>query len=123
MGSRLLGSVRYTSFTDKTKSHIRFILNQTGCQRFSLLLPLRATRKMSKHSLQRSLWVRSFGRMWNRICDPRSHRSRCRNGALVHQIGYHDSRREIVERVSGIARYIKETKTRWPSRIEQLLFR
>ena len=27
-----------------------------------------------------------------------------RNGALVHGISYHDNRREIVERVSGIAR-------------------
>ena len=27
-----------------------------------------------------------------------------RNGALVHLISYHDNRREIVERVSGIAR-------------------
>ena len=38
----------------------------------------------------------SLGRLW-------VHQ---RNGALFHQISYHDSRREIEERVSGIARWI-----------------
>ena len=51
---RALGSVRYSTFTDKTKNHIRFMSNQTGCHQFSLLLSFRATWKMSKHSLQRS---------------------------------------------------------------------
>ena len=50
--------------------------------------------------------VCSFGRIRIRICDPRSHRSAVhqRSGALVYQISYHNSRRESVERISGIAR-------------------
>ena len=31
----VLGSVRYTSFTDNTKNHIHFMLDQTGCHRTS----------------------------------------------------------------------------------------
>ena len=35
----------------KKKNHIRFMLNQTGCHRFSLLLSLRATWKFVKGPL------------------------------------------------------------------------
>ena len=47
--------LQYIFHGQNKKNHIRFMLNPTGYHQFSLLLPLRATRKMSKHNLQRLL--------------------------------------------------------------------
>ena len=47
------------------------------------------------------LWEDTDLDLWSKITQITVHQ---RNGALVHWISYHDSRREIVERVSGIAR-------------------
>ena len=58
-----------TSFTDKTKNYIRFMLTPTGYHWFSLLLSLRAIRTISKHNLRRLLLlgqklIRHAMRLW-----------------------------------------------------------
>ena len=59
-----------------------------------------------------SLGVRSFGRIRIRICDPTSLGSWCTKGTvlLAYWISYHDSRREIAERVSAECRGAKFEK-------------
>ena len=64
------------------------------------------------------LLVRSFGRIWIWFCDARSHRSRCIKGTELPR----QQARNCKARQRSRALNLK-TKTRWPPRIEQLLFR
>ena len=64
------------------------------------------------------LLVRSFGRIWIRFCDPRSHRSRCIKGTELPRQQARNCRARQRSRALNL-----KTKTRWPPRIEQLLFR